>query len=546
MIYKAKDIGIMPDSDITQKLNEFLSKLKNSDDSTEIVFDKANYRLNSEYAVRMKLFITNTIGKNEWRRGEERHANKIGILLDCIDNLTLDFGGSTITVDGKITNIAILNCKNITIKNVRIRTVNPDMHELTVLERGNNYVDYRIDRESRYEMCKNRAFFTGKDYRSDFYDSRNTAYWITKIPNASIDTAGRVRHPLFGARKLKEIEPHVVRAYYLNVPKYDSGDVFYIFENRRIYQGIFIARSKNIILDNIEQTFNYGLAIVAQESENIDVTNSKFHPDSESQRLMTSVADFIQVCMCRGKVNVRNNVFEGAGDDALNVHGIHFKVKSIKGNKIRVKFSHRQTLGFCPFVKGDIIRFINPSALIENFNRFTVADAKLINDYVIEITAVSPIKGKVGAVIENISACPDLLYENNSIKRIVSRGILITTSGKVTVRNNNFIDTSMHSILISDDARTWYESGNVSDVTIANNIFKRCIGYSVQIKPENIVYKGAVHKNIRIYDNVIDSNGEGGFYVKASDEVFIADNEIIGETRQTYIKNSTVEFNKEA
>lgn len=539
MIYHAKDIGINPDTDITLKLNNFLSGIKKNNDDKLLIFDKGIYYLNSDDAVRLNTNVTNTMGKSEWKKTEKRNENRIGILISNATNLTIDFAGSTLVIDGQMTNIAVLESENITIRNVVIRTVNPDLHELTVTKRGINFVEYRIDDESQYVLEKNRAYFVGKDYKSDFYDGRLTAYWIAMMQSDNDNAIKRVKHPLKGATKLKEIAPRIIRAYYFIAPKFDIGNKYYLFENRRKYQGLFVRQSADISLDNIEQNFNYGLAFVAQDTKNITVTNCNFRPAANSQRLMTSVADFMQVCMCRGKVTILNNVFEGAGDDALNVHGIHFKVTKIIDNKIVVKFCHRQTYGFCPFHKGDVIRFIDTASLIEICSKFTVESAKMINEEYIEITALENIKGKIGAVIENVSACPDLAYENNSIKRIVSRGILISTSGKVVVKNNKFIDTSMHSILISDDAKSWYESGNVKDILIENNEFKRCIGYSVQIKPENAIHKTYVHTNIKILNNIIDSAGEGGFYIKSA-QAMLSGNKIIGKTRETYIKNSDV------
>lgn len=72
----------------------------------------------------------------------------------------------------------------------------------------------------------------------------------------------------------------------------------------------------------------------------------------------------------------------------------------------------------------------------------------------------------------------------------------------------------MNAIVESADAKLWYESGNVEDIEIKNNKFLRCLGYTVYIKPENTVYEGAVHKNIHIIDNTIDSKGQGGFFLK--------------------------------
>ncbi|MDE7337185.1 MAG: hypothetical protein K2N32_03635, partial [Clostridia bacterium] len=62
----------------------------------------------------------------------------------------------------------------------------------------------------------------------------------------------------------------------------------------------------------------------------------------------------------------------------------------------------------------------------------------------------------------------------------------------------------------------------------------------VQVLPENILHKGAVHKNIYVHDNVIESGDQGGFYFKSADGVVVENNKSEKELRME-IKNSQVE-----
>ena len=80
---------------------------------------------------------------------------------------------------------------------------------------------------------------------------------------------------------------------------------------------------------------------------------------------MASVADFIQICMCRGKVSIKNSYFDGAGDDSLNVHGVHFKITDINDNQLTVRFMHPQSHGYNPLREGDTIAYINTDTLLE-------------------------------------------------------------------------------------------------------------------------------------------------------------------------------------
>lgn len=90
-----------------------------------------------------------------------------------------------------------------------------------------------------------------------------------------------------------------------------------------------------------------------------------------------------------------------------------------------------QTSGFCTFREGDIIKIVNPDTLVEH-NKTTHKSAKLVDENTIELELVN-ISADVGMVVENLNACPNLIYKNNIINRIMTRGILVTTSGKVVV-----------------------------------------------------------------------------------------------------------------
>ena len=87
------------------------------------------------------------------------------------------------------------------------------------------------------------------------------------------------------------------------------------------------------------------------------------------------------------------------------------------------------------------------------------------------------------------------------MSRIPTRGFLITTRRRVLVEDNEFLNTHMSAILVEDDARGWYESGCVRDMTIRGNRFIRCGEPVIHINPRNTVANDSVHRNIRIENN---------------------------------------------
>ena len=110
------------------------------------------------------------------------------------------------------------------------------------------------------------------------------------------------------------------------------------------------------------------------------------------------------------------------------------------------------------------------------------------------------------------------------MNRIVTRGVLVTTRGKVLIENNKFLNTGMSGILISDDASSWFESGMVQDVTIRGNAFMNCEDNAILIKPENGKYMGPVHKNILIENNLFVLNNTHALNVSSTENVIMRNN----------------------
>lgn len=527
---KASQFGIIPEKDITQELGKLLSAVCGMDGEKTVVFEKGTYYIDSEKCKKQMLYITNTVGDGEFKDGETPHLNAVPFYFDKAEDLTFDGADSVFIIDGKVTNVAAENCKNLTLKNMEIRHAHPDMHELKVVGKSLFTVDFAIDRDSLYECRDGKLYFFGKDYRVCADENALNAYWIGLIREKTPDKINRVHHPLFSAVHTESLGERKIRVRYPNTFRFKKGDCFYLFDVRRQFAGIFVNKCENIRLENIRQRFNYSLALVAQDSENITVENVCFAPEKGSARKMASVADFMQLCMCRGKMSVKNSYFDGAGDDWLNIHGIHFKITDIGSDALTVRFMHPQSHGFNPLRVGDTVAYINPETLLQE-GTAVIEDSKMLDEYEIRLKLSSTKQAKVGFVLEDISACPELEFSHNTATRIITRGLLITTRGKVNVENNHFVSTSMSGILLSDDAKSWYESGMCRDVTVKNNVFDYCGETPVLIKPENSKYAGAVHKNVRITGNTFKKYRGVCISAKATDGLTVESNRFCGGKR---------------
>ena len=109
----------------------------------------------------------------------------------------------------------------------------------------------------------------------------------------------------------------------------------------------------------------------------------------------------------------------------------------------------------------------------------------------------------------------------------------------------------MSGILIADDARSWFESGMVRDVTIRNNNFIECGDPVILIAPENDRNEGYVHRNITISNNRFQLTGADAISAKSVDGLKITDNLFLSPKTSTLdeliktqeCKNVTIEGN---
>lgn len=531
--FNAWDYGILPESECGEKLEKFIESIPRDKSEKIIRFQKGTYYIKASALKKRMLYITNTAGDREYSRKETPHEAPVALYFDGIDNLTVDGGGAEFVISGKVTNCVVANCENFVLKNLTIDTDKPDFHQLKIAAKGKYYVDFELDENEDFVFKKGTVIYKGDGFEANIKAKAKVCWWANKVSAENRENNVRARHPLATALKLKMTDSKTLRAYYFSTGGFKEGDIYYIFDNRRQYAGIFIDNCKNVTLQNIAQHFNYSLAVVCQCSENIFLKELDCTPKKE--HFVTSVADFIQACMCRGEFSVTDCVFDGAGDDCLNCHGFHFKVENISGNKAYVKFMHPQSHGYNPFRSGDTAAFIDKLTLLEK-GKSEVVSSRLIDETTIELTLSGDIPEKC-MMIENVSACPRLTFARNEIHRIVTRGLLITTRGKTTVEDNHFYVNGMSGILFSDDASSWYESGMCTDVTVKNNVFDYCGEHGIMIKPENPVHAGAVHKNIKVLNNTFKKCEKECFYAKSSSNLKFIDNIVLSAPELIKTKN---------
>lgn len=103
-------------------------------------------------------------------------------------------------------------------------------------------------------------------------------------------------------------------------PKFKVGDVVAMSRNKlRDNCGLFFESCSDIFCERITVNYMHGFGWLSQMCENLSFDKLTFKPASGYR--VSSFADLIHVCGCKGYVKITDSHFEHPHDDAINVHG---------------------------------------------------------------------------------------------------------------------------------------------------------------------------------------------------------------------------------
>lgn len=495
-------------------------------ENTVIQFMPGTYNISRTHSSVTTYHISNTSSFEE----NPEPLKHIGLWLKNLKNVTIDGNGAVLLTHGEMTSFVIDSCENITLKNFVIAAADPSVVEIDILDVDNNGFNFKIIPPSEFMIDEGLFYFKGDgwifgdggkltnlpQYAQVFYPDRNVTL--------------RCDYPLKDYKKVERIGENTLRMEFDKVPSVKSGERYQLRHGIRNEACGFINMSKDIKLENIDFNFLGNFGIVGQFTENITYDNIRCKPAEDSGRSNAGFADFVQMSGCRGKLIIKNSIFEGAQDDPINIHGTHLKVvENSSPDRLTLRFMHGQTYGFTPFFKGDEIAVIDRHSLIP-VALSTVESVRKLDDYNFEIGLTSPLPQLPEGLsfdnyaVENITWTPEVEITNNYFARTPTRGILLTTCRKSLIAGNTFFRIPMASILVSDDARSWYESGAVKDLTIRDNTFIECSEPVIRILPEIDRFDRPVHENILIEGNKIIGSSGNFIEIKAADNIILRNN----------------------
>jgi hypothetical protein len=521
-VIRVTDYGAITDSgqDAVIAVRKAIEAVKAIDGPVVLEFPRGRYDFFPQHAAKIPYYISNTTSEEE----NSDITKTIGLLFKGIRYLTVEGHGSLFMFHGKMTMIVLDECHHIILNNFSTDFERPTMSEITVEEMGSHYLDVRTHDDSWYSLEEGKLSWIGEGW----YYTDGPAQEYDPLKN----TTWRVPNLVTTAINIEQLEPSKLRLHFDHVPDTKVGNVFQMRDGIRDQVGIFIHQSTSITGTSLRFHYMHGIGIVGQFSENLMFDSILLAPRPETGRTCAAFADFMHFSSVKGFVRILNSHFEGAHDDAVNVHGTHLQIVDQPApRQIVVRYMHGQTYGFNGFFPGDTIDFVRGNSLTV-YDSHTVKHSEQINmrDILLTLERDLPEGFEAGDAVENASWTPEVEIRNNRFLRIPTRGILVTTRKKVVIEDNHFEGMGMSGILIGDDAKSWYESGMVNNVTIRQNHFIHCGTPVIHIAPENevIALDNPVHRNIRIVDNKFDLKDNPVLHAKSTQGLQVLNNDVVG------------------
>ena len=521
-ISQLKAEGTKDSGPTLRKLLDAAAKQCLGGSSVTIDLPKGVYHFYPEGALRMSYYVSNH---------DQQDIHPVGFPIVGQQNLTINGNGSTFVFHGKMQPVLLMDSKQVKLNDITIRHDNPYYNEGKIVEIKDGTTTLEYASRFRWEVKNGQYYLTGDGE--------------PKLPNAVLAfqkngqmvPTGRGGDIGWPAR-CEQVAPNRVK-FFVDASKHGlkKGHILVQRHYGRPHPAMVLYRADNITLNKVVFQDSQGMALVAQRSRDIRINGGGCV--CAPGRVYTVSADATHFSNCAGTITVKNALYEGMMDDAINVHSTCLSIENIINEREFIaRYMHVQAIGFEVFTPGEQIQFIKGRTLENHPELGKATHVEKLDETHVRITLENPLPSGIeeGDAIENADWYPAVNFIGCTVRHNRARGSLFTTPKPVLVKKCKFMASHGSAILLAGDAQGWYESGRCLDVKIIDNLFDHNLTARYQFteaiisiypevkQPQN--QETRYHRNILIEGNTFLTHRVPLLYAISADNIIFRNNTV--------------------
>ncbi len=461
-------------------------------------------------------------GRYEFHENANPASPRMSLPLADLHGVTIDGQGSEFIFHGVTACFGFSGCSEITVKNLTIDWERPPFSVGTITAADDSGIEVELFPE--FPVKGGETVMALMDYEPD-----------TGLPCRRGLDIYRLEDPL----KTELVRPQTLRVALKGKASHVKiGKLAALRHQVYAYNAFAANRCRSMTFENLTVYTCPGMAFVATNCEGVTLDHCTVQPRPGSRRLISATADGSHFGGCTGDLVVRNCLFDGQGDDAINMKsGLFLNIVQIIDDRT-VLARHNLKMP-APPDPGDDLELTPQDTLLAYATVKAESVAVEPDGVTCRVTFKDPMPSgvKLGDMLANATKLPRARISHCTCRRNRARGMLVQIRDAV-IEDCAFNDVTSAGVLIITETVHFYESIPAQNVVIRNNTFDHC-NYGAALARGVISIEGitpgwkdapapGVFRNIVIEGNRIHDSDNAGIFMTATDTATIAGNNIQG------------------
>jgi parallel beta-helix repeat protein len=436
-----------------------------------------------------------------------------------IDGLSIEGDGAELMMSGTAALFSFHQCRHVTVSGLTVDWARPPFSEGTVLASAPQHFDVEVRDE--YPVEGGEPVVAFMSYHAD-----------TRLPDGSdgLDVYDSVE-------RTELIAPQVLRVHLRREIPVPADKLLVLRHTVYGFYAFSFHRCTDVTLRNVTVHTAPGMALVAERTTDITLGRFNVRIRPGSGRLMSTTADATHFAGCSGTVTIEDCLFEGMGDDGVNIKsGLYLTVRQ-RVDDHTVLGQHNLKMADLPD-PGDTLEMARTDTL-SPFASGTVQEAAMEpgegNMHRIRFEEPLPAELREGDVLGNATRVARLRLARSTVRANRARGVLCQTRDAI-IEDCTFQDCTGAGVMVLTETVHFHESIGTRDVIVRNNRFENCnhgagaaeAALCALAYVQDFAYPAepGVHRNLTLEGNQIVRTDESGIFAAGVDGLTLRNNTV--------------------